>query len=398
MVKIETSESSGLNTVLKSSFSISSMFPEVARRTPSPVADTATNSHIVCSPVISDSGDSRTNDSDRVDSMSNSDEKLSQVRTDSEKTDGRSTDDKQQVTDKDSNAEDKTKNNRGEKPPFSYNALIMMAIRQSPEKRLTLNGIYEFIMKNFPYYRENKQGWQNSIRHNLSLNKCFVKVPRHYDDPGKGNYWMLDPSSDDVFIGGTTGKLRRRSTAASRNRLAAFKRTVPGVLSSGSLSLPTDKTSAMYWPMSNVLSLHQPSPLFRHPSSAYSYGNIIAPSPIGKSTNHNFSVDRLINPDPYPRSSGILHPVVASLRTGLNLSSMGPYSSNLDGQSYLYPHVAHVQTTNSPYDLYPGLRGLNASNAFNSNLSHHMVHGSSILGLRTEGGAFNSIQIIGRPS
>ena len=97
----------------------------------------------------------------------------------------------------------------GSKPPYSYAHLIGMAILRSPQKRLTLNQIYTWITTTFEYYRAEAQpqtNWQNSIRHNLSLNKAFVKEERPKDEPGKGHYWKIVPGAEAQFAKGSKGR------------------------------------------------------------------------------------------------------------------------------------------------------------------------------------------------
>ncbi|XP_045124959.1 forkhead box protein B1-like [Portunus trituberculatus] len=97
-----------------------------------------------------------------------------------------------------------------QKPPYSYISLTAMAIWNSAEKMCTLAEIYKFIMDNFPYYRKNTQRWQNSLRHNLSFNDCFIKIPRRPDRPGKGAYWTLHPSAMNMFENGSFLRRRKR--------------------------------------------------------------------------------------------------------------------------------------------------------------------------------------------
>lgn len=78
------------------------------------------------------------------------------------------------------------------RPHISYAELITLAIESSPDGMLTLKDIYAWISSHYPYFDNSKIGWQNSIRHNLSLNRCFYKVPRAEGSRGKGSFWKIN--------------------------------------------------------------------------------------------------------------------------------------------------------------------------------------------------------------
>lgn len=102
------------------------------------------------------------------------------------------------------------------KPPYSYATLIGMSILTSESKRLTLAQIYNWISDNFKYYKKGDVGWQNSIRHNLSLNKAFTKSEKSKD--GKGHYWQIEPGMEQLFLKSKNPKKSSKKSAAANKK------------------------------------------------------------------------------------------------------------------------------------------------------------------------------------
>ncbi|KAL7034803.1 hypothetical protein ACKWTF_008102 [Chironomus riparius] len=110
----------------------------------------------------------------------------------------------------------KTGGRKPEKPAMSYINMIVMAIKDSPQKRRTLSEIYKYLQSKYSFFNGEYNGWKNSVRHNLSLNECFKKLPKECGKPGKGHYWTIDASAEYMFE--DEGSLRRRPRGFRRKQ------------------------------------------------------------------------------------------------------------------------------------------------------------------------------------
>ncbi|GAN08294.1 forkhead box protein I3 [Mucor ambiguus] len=142
---------------------------------------------------------------------------------------------------------------RTEKPPYSYATIIGHAILTSKERKLTLHDIYVWITENYPFYSNDTQGWQNSIRHNLSLHKSFVKIDRDghvQNPPRKGCFWTIREGSERFFVDNLqkpVSSVRRQQSlthlTAGMKRQHLLRRTSSNILPPSSSTTSTSNTT-----------------------------------------------------------------------------------------------------------------------------------------------------------
>lgn len=107
--------------------------------------------------------------------------------------------------------------NDSEKPRMSYAQLIAEGLVNAPDGMLTLSEIYNAISARHPYYKMEARNWQNSIRHNLTLNKSFTKVPRMSSSEGRGSYWKLEPGAESIIFKRSARNVNKSNTVNSAN-------------------------------------------------------------------------------------------------------------------------------------------------------------------------------------
>lgn len=272
------------------------------------------------------------------------------------------------------------------KPAYTYGQLISQALMTSENEMATLNDIYEYMKRNYAHYRrpEFYKGWQNSIRHNLSLNAGFKVRQRGPDDTGKGGYWCFTPDLRDSMIADAWGPKSARKSPPKRRENSGTpgspgkQRSThdPGDRDGGSPTRrvkrsPGGSPHIRGLPLKNPaltpdrLQLPKPlsdhalgdgSPLPRRRSNAFGLSDNAVGSPVLSSSFAPEDGSSLMTPAPVKR-----HPHLAPPSTAQRPSQHMPTSSPAPFWRFAdlgnTPSVIKVQDNSGRYDMSP-LRGM----------------------------------------
>ncbi|XP_031716925.1 forkhead box protein N1 isoform X1 [Anarrhichthys ocellatus] len=174
--------------------------------------------------------------------------------------------------------QESTKQSLFPKPIYSYSILIFLALKNSKTGSLPVSEIYSFMAEHFPYFKSAPDGWKNSVRHNLSLNKCFQKVEnKNGNSSRKGCLWALNPAKVDKMQE-ELHKWRRKDPISVRRSMARPE-DLDRLMGEGpnklrSLPLYTNpallsRVAPFYGTTSSSCNPAQLRPLFRRPQYAH---------------------------------------------------------------------------------------------------------------------------------
>ncbi|KAK4123510.1 hypothetical protein N657DRAFT_680702 [Parathielavia appendiculata] len=268
--------------------------------------------------------------------------------------------------------------NRHIKPQFSYAQMITQAIMNTPDQKLNLAGIYNYIQTRYAYYRHQPaSGWQNSIRHNLSLNKAFEKIARSTDEPGKGMKWQLVPESREEMLrtawrggrGGHRGSSNPSSPSqlsyitsgprdmAAKDPMSVRKRKVSPSGSPQPRSSLRESHSTPVRPMRKPLpdeagagTDDSPLPRIRKPNTSSTLG-LVENAPASPTLTSSYLQDdgaSFVTPAPHR-----VHPKLAPPSTAQRPSQHMPTSSPAPFWKYADIGSTPLKPVQAPFDLSP---------------------------------------------
>ena len=210
-------------------------------------------------------------------------------------------------------------------------------------------------MDRFPYYRNNTQRWQNSLRHNLSFNDCFIKIPRRPDRPGKGSYWALHPMCGDMFENGSFLRRRKRFKLLMARFHAQFPQGIPEALR------PTFDPSAFFNNFQQQAAAAQAAKMRLQHSLAGGAHAAMNMSQLASSYTNSqcnmkqpFTIENIIAPD-HGKAAGVTpHLMPSAAQSYLSGGSLPGFASQFNPNCSSSPGAGYGCT---PPDLGIGLKG-----------------------------------------